>query len=646
MPEKQRQRASSFVNSLQKLRRTPFGANNEEKHNIAQEIKHPTNRPVIEQTSSTCQEKSSLTRIKSSPLYVNNSSKRSSKTERPWRHVSVPLPTQLNQNKVSKPLKEKDKEAKEDDRSKSRIQNLKLHAPRFSTPLRRNETGMNTRRIFSTQEYTTSRPHSRIPTATRHPEGDLYSHAIHQKEERKSVLSSLGRLQRLHTSLKTRRISEKELDNSMKNSNDHNENMRKQSGQLHGQRVKSKDSPYSYPGPGTTASLNGPPQAHEEGVSNNPVTDYVVRNKTIRSYTMLPVPATALSTPRLGATEASYRRQLSPPLSQNGRPPTQTRSGTRALSSRLPPEILRSREEESLSKGLRDDVNPRAPQLDDQVQEYEQNPMTRKVRVSRASAGPRSSPRQVLSKQPDQREPQRLSGSFSSRLEKTDVVKSDQADNLSQSRFPWTKNSENLRNHEKNADPNLKMQATRAEPNGDQSSSLLAYNRRNSIAAGTVDVSRAQERNRRKDRAERMVQRSSIAITNIKPYISPSSPLDENESPRYQTKTQKGLAHSPPRSLHHVSRPQPHQYWLGRFVTLANAFHYEDSFNQPEATAGFGMISSYSRPLGSTEQNLPDYRIKRAFMVLENACVTDEASRSLRDFQSEYVSIHGDRWMG
>lgn len=644
MPEKQRQRASSFINSLQKLRRTPFGTNNEDKHNIAQEIKHPTNSPVIEQTSSTCQEKSSLTRIKSSPLYVNNSSKRNSKTERPWRHVSVSLPTQLNQeNKVAKPLKEKDKEAKEeDDRSKSRIQNLKLRTPRFSTPLRRNETGMNTRRTFSTQEYTTSRLHSRIPTATRHPEGDLYSHAVYQKEERKSVLSSLGRL---HTSLKTRGTSEKELDNSMKNSKDHNKNMRKQSGQPHGQRVKSKDGPYSYPNPGTTASSNIPSQAHEEGVSKNPVTDYVARNKTTRSYTMLPVPATALSTPRLGATEASYRRQHSLLRSHNGRPPTQTRSGTRALSSRLPPEILRSREEESLSKGLRDDVNPRAPQLDDQVQEYEQDPMTRKVRVSRASAGHRSSPRQVLSKQPDRREPQRLSGSFSSRLEKSDVVKSDQADNLSRSRFPWTKNSGNLRNHEKNADPNLKMQATRVELNEDQSSSSLAYNRRNSTAAGTA-VSRAQERDRRKDRAERMVQRSSIAITNIKPYISPSSPLEENEPPRYQTKTQKGLAQSPPRSLHQVSRPQPHQYWLGRFVTLANAFHYEDSFNQPEATAGFGMISSYSRPLGSTEQNLPDYRIKRAFMVLENACVTDEASRSLRDFQSEYVSIHGDRWMG
>lgn len=94
-----------------------------------------------------------------------------------------------------------------------------------------------------------------------------------------------------------------------------------------------------------------------------------------------------------------------------------------------------------------------------------------------------------------------------------------------------------------------------------------------------------------------------------------------------------------------VTEPQTRQYWLGRFVTLTNAFHYEDSFNQPDIATGFGMLSSYSRPLGCSDIDLSNYRIKRAFMVLENVCLTEEASASLRAFREDYVRVHGDRWM-
>lgn len=94
-----------------------------------------------------------------------------------------------------------------------------------------------------------------------------------------------------------------------------------------------------------------------------------------------------------------------------------------------------------------------------------------------------------------------------------------------------------------------------------------------------------------------------------------------------------------------VSEAQPRQYWLGRFVTLINAFHYEDSFNEPDIATGFGMLSSYSRPLAQPDANLANYRVKRAFMVLENVCVTEEASTSLREFRDQYIAIHGDRWM-
>ncbi|KAE8159749.1 hypothetical protein BDV40DRAFT_314457 [Aspergillus tamarii] len=94
-----------------------------------------------------------------------------------------------------------------------------------------------------------------------------------------------------------------------------------------------------------------------------------------------------------------------------------------------------------------------------------------------------------------------------------------------------------------------------------------------------------------------------------------------------------------------VSESQPQQYWLGRLVTLVNAFHYEDSFHEPDIATGFGMLSSYSRPLGHPDSNESGYRIKRAFMVLENVCMNDEASASLRKFRYEYISKFGDGWM-
>lgn len=94
-----------------------------------------------------------------------------------------------------------------------------------------------------------------------------------------------------------------------------------------------------------------------------------------------------------------------------------------------------------------------------------------------------------------------------------------------------------------------------------------------------------------------------------------------------------------------VAEAQPREYWLGRFVTLINAFHYEDSFNEPDISTGFGMLSSYSRPLAHSHADQANYRIKRAFMVLENVCVTDEASASLREFRDEYIQKYGDQWM-
>ncbi|GIC94785.1 uncharacterized protein Aud_002114 [Aspergillus udagawae] len=132
---------------------------------------------------------------------------------------------------------------------------------------------------------------------------------------------------------------------------------------------------------------------------------------------------------------------------------------------------------------------------------------------------------------------------------------------------------------------------------------------------------------RNKDRTQRMVL-----------------PSDDGHTSRIPRNKQRTLTTTTPAGFQ-VSEAQPRQYWLGRFMTLTNAFHYEDSFSEPDIATGFGMLSSYSRPLAQPDANLANYRVKRAFMVLENVCVTEEASASLREFRDEYIAIHGDRWM-
>ncbi|KAL4869355.1 hypothetical protein BDV12DRAFT_196407 [Aspergillus spectabilis] len=95
-----------------------------------------------------------------------------------------------------------------------------------------------------------------------------------------------------------------------------------------------------------------------------------------------------------------------------------------------------------------------------------------------------------------------------------------------------------------------------------------------------------------------------------------------------------------------IETTMPEGYWLGRFMTLTNAFHYEDSFNEPDIATGFEMPSSFSRPFqGSDDGDMAGYRVKRAFMVLENLCVTEEASASLRKFRDAYIRRFGDRWI-
>ncbi|KAL3487744.1 hypothetical protein BJX62DRAFT_187320 [Aspergillus germanicus] len=144
---------------------------------------------------------------------------------------------------------------------------------------------------------------------------------------------------------------------------------------------------------------------------------------------------------------------------------------------------------------------------------------------------------------------------------------------------------------------------------------------------------------RRKTRGEKMVP---VPLQPMRPHNF-SHPA---AIPCRFSNTGKSMLMEHPGPRPQVETAMPSQYWLGRFMTLTNAFHYEDSFGEPDIATGFEMPSSYSRPFqGSDDGDLAGYRVKRAFMALENLCATEEASESLREFRDGYIRRFGDRWM-
>ncbi|PGH11440.1 hypothetical protein AJ80_07119 [Polytolypa hystricis UAMH7299] len=95
-----------------------------------------------------------------------------------------------------------------------------------------------------------------------------------------------------------------------------------------------------------------------------------------------------------------------------------------------------------------------------------------------------------------------------------------------------------------------------------------------------------------------------------------------------------------------VTTAQPQQYWLGRFMTLVNSFHYEDSFSAPDPVTGYGRQTpiSYLAGPSAAAATSDDRRTKRAFMFLERVCTTDEARASFIEFRNAYSKRHGDIW--
>ncbi|PWY69845.1 hypothetical protein BO94DRAFT_628416 [Aspergillus sclerotioniger CBS 115572] len=190
-------------------------------------------------------------------------------------------------------------------------------------------------------------------------------------------------------------------------------------------------------------------------------------------------------------------------------------------------------------------------------------------------------------------------------------------------RIRWTSKFEDLRAQDSdNEDKEVRGAAT-TQSQDDERVSLTPQAQPNADAKPALET-----RLRHRERTDRMVS---------SPRGQPSSSSSSSSSSRIPAAASRN---KPTLTVHttglsQVLEAQPREYWLGRLMTLTNAFHYEDSFQEPDVATGFGMLSSYSRPLGGSDGDSEKYRIKRAFMVLENVCVTDEASASLRQFRDE-----------
>lgn len=352
-----------------------------------------------------------------------------------------------------------------------------------------------------------------------------------------------------------------------------------------------------------TDSLCVPPQTRVDEPLSNPACVESISHTT-RSRTMIPIPTSA-STPCFDKAEAGYKRHSSFLLSRNGRVPAESFASSRVLSSRLAGEEPTIEEGQNLELG------------------QEHKSMATKVPL-RAQAAPKS---RILSQSSTEKGP-RHSGTFASIYGQTDKMPKQSTDNVGSRKFHLTRSFENMM--KSSSVTNQAMLTTRAQPQPDEAlSASLSYRRTNH--SSTVVSTRTQERSRHRTRTERIIQEPTTKASRA-PFTMAQEDNDDDLI-------------TPTHSLHQVSKPQPTQYWLGRFVTLINAFHYEDAFNQPDAATGFGMLPSYSRPLGCAEKNVGNYRTKRAFMVLENACVTEEASQSLQVFRDEYIAVKGDRWM-
>ncbi|KAK2739275.1 hypothetical protein FQN57_006610 [Myotisia sp. PD_48] len=94
-----------------------------------------------------------------------------------------------------------------------------------------------------------------------------------------------------------------------------------------------------------------------------------------------------------------------------------------------------------------------------------------------------------------------------------------------------------------------------------------------------------------------------------------------------------------------VKYSKPQQYWLGRLNTLIASFQHEAAFNEPCPATGFGIAGNQLKGKSPMSINLDEYHTKRAFMVLERVCITDEAIGSLTEFREAYSRRFGSKFL-
>ncbi|RAK98002.1 uncharacterized protein BO80DRAFT_427683 [Aspergillus ibericus CBS 121593] len=208
-------------------------------------------------------------------------------------------------------------------------------------------------------------------------------------------------------------------------------------------------------------------------------------------------------------------------------------------------------------------------------------------------------------------------------------------------RIRWTSKFEDLRAEGPDKEAKDTREAATIPPEDKEGEKSLTPRTKPNADADLVPETRLRHR----ERTERMVSSPRGQPSHPPPPPPPLPPSSSFSRIPSAVSRRKPTLTVHTSGLSQVKEAQPREYWLGRFMTLTNAFHYEDSFQEPDVATGFGMLSSYSRPLGGSDGDLANYRVKRAFMVLENVCVTDEAGASLRAFRDEYVRLYGDRWM-
>ncbi|KAL1650337.1 hypothetical protein SLS58_001154 [Diplodia intermedia] len=121
------------------------------------------------------------------------------------------------------------------------------------------------------------------------------------------------------------------------------------------------------------------------------------------------------------------------------------------------------------------------------------------------------------------------------------------------------------------------------------------------------------------------------------PTPTPSSQSSSSPSlPSSPTPTSGGNrdVNAPPPSYALVNRAQPSSYWAGRFMSGFDRLRLDAFHAEGHAFRTSGRVSD---TFGSFVDGTEEARARRVFAELAACCRSDEAARSLRDFQSEWA---------